>query len=314
MRGEKGFALVITLVVTALLVALLVEFVNEVYVDTSHSHNFVAAQQAGILAESGIEGGIKLLQFSSMSRLGEQYSSLQESWAKPQSFDAGEGTVTIAIEEESGKLNLNTATSSNGTPDPVYTPMAKRLFTRLKLPLELADSLMDWVDENDTPMPGGAETNYYGTLKLPYAAKNKRLETVDELLMAKGYTPEVLTKLRPLVTVYGRINDTEAATPININTADRDVIAALDEKLTDDLVQRIIDYRKTRPIKSIGDLNAITGMDTISPLISTKIGYLGNVYRIRAEGKVGESISVAEAVVRMAGGTAAPVVLYWREY
>ena len=86
MKGERGFALVITLIVTALLVALLVEFVNEVYVDTSHSHNFVASQQASILAESGIDGGKQLLQFASVLRMGANYSSLTEVWAQPQSL------------------------------------------------------------------------------------------------------------------------------------------------------------------------------------------------------------------------------------
>jgi len=309
MRGERGFALVITLVVTALLVALLVEFVNEVYVDASHSHNFVASQQAGMLAESGIAGGIKLLQVSSALRMGEQYSSLLEPWAKPQTFDSGAGSVTISIEEESGKLNLNTATSTNGTAND-YTQMAVRLLTRMKLSTELTDALMDWVDENDTPLPGGAETSYYGTLKLPYAAKNNRLETVDELALLKGFTPAILTKLRPCVTVYGS-SDFELATRININTADRDVIAALDEKLSDDLVERILDYRKTRPITN---LNSIPGLDVLAANLSLKVGYIGNVYRIHAEGRVGESVSRAEAVVRTAGGTTPPVVLYWREY
>jgi len=314
MRGERGFALVITLIVTALLVALLVEFVNEVYVDTSHSHNFVASQQAGILAESGVAGGIKLLQVSNALRLGEQYSSLLEPWATPRTFDSGAGSVSISIEEESGKLNLNTATTDQGTTN-ASTEMAVRLFNRLKLSSELADALMDWVDVNDTPLPGGAETTYYSSLKLPYAAKNKRLETVGELALLKGFTPAVLTKLRPCITVYGSTGfDTESATKININTADKDVIAALDEKLTDDLVERILDYRKIRPIKNIGDLNSIPGLDAISMNLSLRIGYIGNVYRIHAEGRVGESVSRAEAVVRTAGGQEPPVVLYWREY
>ena len=311
MRGERGFALVIALIVTALLVALLVEFVAEVYVDTSHSHNFVASQQAGILAESGIAGGIKLLQASSLIRQGSNYSSLLELWAKPQVLDTGDGTVSISIEEESGKLNLNQATSSNGTPND-YTDRAIRLFKRLQLSADLADALLDWVDENEDPKPGGAETSYYGTLKFPYAAKNKRVETVEELALLKGFTPEALTKLRACITVHGSTSDAEPATPININTAPKEVIASLDEKLTDDLVERILDYRKTKPIKDLLDLNSIPGMDSVSINFVNKINYSGSVYRIRAEGRVGESVSVAEAVVRTSGMQ--PTVLYWREY
>ena len=313
MRGEKGFALVIALIVTALLVALLAEFVNEVYVDTSHSHNFVAAQQAGILAESGVAGGIKLLQVSSTLRLGEQYSSLLEPWAKPQKFDTDDGTVTVTIEEETGKLNLNTATSANGTAN-VYTQMFSRLLTRLKLSADLSDALLDWVDENETPHPGGAESSYYGTLKPPYPAKNARLETVGELALVKGFTPEALTKLTPCVTVYGNVSDAEFAGKINVNTAPKEVLASLDDRMTDDLIDRILDYRKTRPIKGMADFNSIAGIDAVSGAFADKITFIGTVYRIRSEGKVGESVAVTEAVVRTLGGTATPAVLYWREY
>ena len=315
MRGEKGFALVIALVVTALLVGLLVEFVNEVYVDTSHSHNFVASQQASILAESGVEGGMKLLQVSSAMRMGGNYSSLLEPWASPQSFAAENGSVTITIEEETGKLNLTTATPPNGvTSDNPYTQMALRLFNRLKISTEIADALLDWVDVNETPQPGGAESNYYGSLKLPYAAKNRPLETVDELALVKGFTPEVLTKLKPCVTMYGNSREDETASDINVNTATREMLAALDDKMSDDLVQRVIDYRKTRPIKGMADFNSIAGIDAVSPAFGDKITFMGTVYRIRAEGRVGESVAVAEAVVRTDGGIGKPAVLYWREY
>ncbi|GFO56227.1 type II secretion system protein K [Geomonas sp. Red276] len=314
MRNERGFALVITLIVTALLIALLVEFVNEVYVDTSHSHNFAASQQASLLAESGVTGAMKLLQMSSLLRQGSQnsaYSSLLEPWAKPQSYDAGVGTVSFTIEEETGKFNLNTATNDAGLSDD-KTEIASRLFTKLKIQgaRDLVDSLLDWSDKNDSPLPGGAETSYYQALKIPYHAKNGKLDTVDELPLVKGFTPDLVNKLRPYVTVYGSF-DNEPVTKVNVNTAPREVLAALDPSLTDDRVDSIIDARSKKPLVA-GDLNAISGIESISMNISTKVCYQGSVYRIHSEGKVGESVSVAEAVVRMGGSQ--PTILYWREY
>jgi general secretion pathway protein K len=312
MRGNKGFALVITLIVTALLVALLAEFVNEVYVDTSHSHNFVASQQASILAESGIDGGVKLLQLAATLRMGQSYSALTEVWAKPQSYDSGNGTVTIRIEEESGKLNLNTATNPKGTQNE-YSLMVARLLKNLQLSPDLLDVLMDWVDDDDTPKPGGAETSYYMTLKTPYRAKNARLETFEELALLKGYTPKILTTLRPLVTVYGGSDNAEFATKINVNTAPKEVLAALDDKMSDDLVNRIIDHRTTTPIKNQKEFLEIAGTEALTPAALSNIAYGGKVYRIFAEGRVGESVSVAEAVVRMQSMSNASVI-YWREY
>lgn len=312
MRGERGFALVITLIVTALLVALLAEFVNEVYVDTSHSHNFVASQQASILAESGIQGGYQLLQYSALLRAGASYSALTEQWAKPFSYDTGNGTVTVTIEEESGKLNLNNGAPPNGTAND-YTMMAQRLFTTLKLQPELTDALLDWVDTNDTPHPSGAESSYYLTLKPPYKAKNSTLDTVEELGLLKGFTPEVVAKLRPFVTVYGK-TDFEVATLVNVNTAPKEVLMALDQNLTADLAERIIDARKTTPLKTATDLSSILGTGPVFISLGSKVTYSGSVYRIHSEGKVGESIAVVEAVVRYAGGIGTPTPIYWREY
>ena len=57
MRGEKGFALVLTLIVTSLMVAVLVEMIHQVYVDVSISRSYRDGQQASLLAESGVTGG-----------------------------------------------------------------------------------------------------------------------------------------------------------------------------------------------------------------------------------------------------------------
>lgn len=311
MRGERGFALVITLIVTALLVALLAEFVNEVYVDTSHSHNFVASQQAGLLAQSGIDGGIKLLQLSNSLKQGPPYSSLHDPWAKVPPYDAGVGSVTLSIEEESGKLNLNNATTDNGTRNE-YIKLTESLLDKLKLAPELSSTLLDWSDLDDRPQPNsyGAETSYYSSLKAPYAAKNQKLETVEELALLKGFTPLLVAKLKPYVTVYGASKG-ESETKININTAPREVLASLDPVVKDVLIDQILDYRRKKPIKGPSELNEIAGINAISPLFTSRITYSGSVYRIRSEGRVGESISVAEAVVRMGPQ---PTVLYWREY
>ena len=310
MRGERGFALVITLIVTALLVALLVEFVSEVYVDTSHSHNFVASQQAGILAESGIAGGIQLLKASALLRQGQPYSSLLEPWAKPLSYDAGVGSVTISIEEESGKLDLNSATSPTGTPDPFYQEAAIRLFKKLEFPADLYEALADWADNGDIPRLSGAETNsFYATLRPPYQSHDDRLDSFEELALVKGFTPQVLTKLRSCATVYGP--GAGIAAPININTAPKELLAALDDKLmSGNLVDAILEYRKTKPIKNLND---ITGLETLAQSLALKVVCKGTIYRIRAEAKVGESVSVAEAVVTNLGAPK-PTILYWREY
>ncbi len=57
---------------------------------------------------------------------------------------------------------------------------------------EAADSILDWLDEDDDPRPYGAELDYYSTLPTPYEPTNGPITSVEELLLVKGVTPSML--------------------------------------------------------------------------------------------------------------------------
>ena len=306
-RAQKGFALVITLIVTALLVALVTEFITDVYVDTSARQGYVDGQQASLLADSGISGALALLSFS---RASQNFSTLQDQWAKPLEIAEEKGALRVTIEEENARLSLNHLAFPNGTLNVPYGDMAVRLFKKQGLSADLLDALADWVDENDEPRPGGAETPYYTALKPAYAAKNARLETLEELRLVKGFTSAAFAKLQPFITVYA---DSPTAAPININTAPKELLAVLDERMTDDLATRIIEYRKTTPFKLPADLAKVPGMESISTGLMTRIGTDGSMYRLRADATVNGTTRTIETVVRLnKGGKSA--TLYWREF
>ncbi|MFA7062493.1 MAG: hypothetical protein WC156_16935, partial [Pedobacter sp.] len=111
--GENGFALVLTLVVTALMVAVTAEMIHQVYVDTSLSRGFRDGQQASLLAESGIDGGTKLLQMA--LSVHPDYTSLSDKWAAPFKLDDETGSIEITATDESGKINLNGLVPTNSS-------------------------------------------------------------------------------------------------------------------------------------------------------------------------------------------------------
>jgi type II secretory pathway component PulK len=57
---------------------------------------------------------------------------------------------------------------------------------------ELAASIVDWRDADDEVTSGGAESEYYLLLADPYYCKNAPFETLDELLLVKGATRDLL--------------------------------------------------------------------------------------------------------------------------
>ena len=58
--------------------------------------------------------------------------------------------------------------------------------------VNIADAILDWIDEDDVVREYGAEASYYSGLDPPYSPKNGPLETIEELLLVRGVTPDLL--------------------------------------------------------------------------------------------------------------------------
>lgn len=307
MKGEKGFALVLTLVVTALMVAAAVELIHQVYVDTSLNRSFRDGQQASLLAESGAYGGIKLLQ---MVISGKSYTSLSDKWAVPFKQEDETGRIEITITEESGKINLNALIKANNVDldTDVALPILTNLGTQLQIPQSVWNALADWIDTDDLPRPNGAETPYYKSLNPPYSARNGRMMTVNELTLVKGFTPDMVAKLSPFVTVYANQASSLVAqnVTVNVNTAPKEVLMALDNRITDRMAEQILEQRQLAPFKAVGELSS-----RVDPLFTSVKGLTcqGTVFRITARGFVKDAARTVEAVYRTDG-----TILSWQEY
>jgi DNA uptake protein ComE-like DNA-binding protein len=84
--------------------------------------------------------------------------------------------LRFGLTDEASKLNLNTAAETNLLKLPVLTPA-------------LVQSLLDFWDADDTARAEGAEQEYYDGLPRPYTVRNGPLDTIEELLLVRGFTP-----------------------------------------------------------------------------------------------------------------------------
>lgn len=66
------------------------------------------------------------------------------------------------------------------------------LMTLPGMTIDVADAILDWLDADEEPRPFGAELEYYSTLPTPYAPKNGPIDSVEELLLVRGVTPQLL--------------------------------------------------------------------------------------------------------------------------
>jgi len=106
--------------------------------------------------------------------------------------------LRYGLENESAKLNLNSllVRETDSTPellpsDESFTPR-DRLLRIPGMNEAVADAILDWLDEDDSPRVNGAESSYYLSLASPYQPTNGPLRQLDELLMIQGVTPELL--------------------------------------------------------------------------------------------------------------------------
>jgi general secretion pathway protein K len=179
------------------------------------------------------------------------------------------------------------------------------------MPEEIWSCLADWQDAGDQTRSNGAEAPYYKTLKRAYAPRNGRLVTLAELSLVKGFSADSIGRMLPFVTIYAD----QAGAPlsqVNINTAPREVLSALDDGIDGRMADRILEERRLKPFQTPGELSRIPGGEAISQKLVGKVSVKGSLYRITSVARVKETARKIEAVVRLSGSGAE--TLSWQEY
>ncbi len=295
-KHNRGMALLVILVVVALLTSLLTELAFSTLVDLRLTETFRDTTKAYYLAKGGINAGRMIIQDDRNS-----YDSLDELWHQGViNYPVGDGAVTVRINDQDGKLGINALVNKNG-PSALMVDRFYRLFVALELddiddPAELTAALIDWLDSDDTPYPliltdeveipvAGAESTYYQGLSQPYAIKNGPLETLDELALVKGFTPEVLRRVTPHVGLHKQI-------AVNINTASAEVLQSLHTDIDNGVAETLIKHRKKEPIKQLEQLEEELSSEAYSALKNLgnlkKLGLKSKRYRIEADAVVND--------------------------
>jgi general secretion pathway protein K len=286
--NQSGVALLITITVLFVIVALVSEVNRNVMASIDRAHMGMERARLGEMAASGVYIGIALLMEDKRTT---EEDSVQEAWADQEKVKEllaglalGDGETTLTVTDELGKIQVNALVSYPDGKE--FNAEQKSLWDSfLKLlnpPDESVDSLgqnddilnclkdfLDFGDDDATTGINGVETDYYESLDPPYKAVNGPLRNLDELVLVKGITEEMVErvemgyKARDLLTVYGMIQPEQKTEEgekkslftypgkININTADLPVIMALMPDNKSDLensiaAQAIYDYRSER--------------------------------------------------------------------
>jgi type II secretory pathway component PulK len=235
--GEKGSILILSLWILALLTLMASSISFHATLQMKVVRHHMNQLQGRYLAQAGIFWTMNFL--TKIDK--ETYQTLSQEWSSnPEAFrerKLGHDSFTISytfldsqlgsqirfgIMDEERKININTAPKEILLELPEATE-------------EIVDAILDWRDKNTSAERRGVENEYYQDLKIPYPSKDGPIEQLEELLLVREVTPELLKKWLSLLTIYGDGR-------VNINTASGEIfqMIGLDEALS----EKIIEFRQ----------------------------------------------------------------------
>lgn len=248
MKTQRGMAVITAILVVALVAsaASFMAWQQQLWVRQVENLNAQAQSRAVVL--TAVQWARSILAQDSRAT---SVDHLDEGWASdlaPLPVEGGElgGGVT----DQQGRFNLNSLVRG-GKASASDLAVFRKLLELLQLPPELSAAVIDWIDPDlDVTYPGGAEDGEYLILDLPYRAGNQPLTTVDGLARVKGFNAETLERLRPFVTALPQ------PTPVNVNTAPAEVLAAAIADLPLDQAQALVKARSGRHFTDLADFRA----------------------------------------------------------
>ena len=265
-RREGGVALIFVLLIFAMIAVMATRIVSDLHFNTEKTARYLQNMQARHYA-MGAEQFVSVLLEEDADR-DKQTRRAVDHWYEPwaeleQSLDTEDGEITIYTLDDQGRFNLNMLASqgekgSKGKDTKDMLKMLERLFVANGIDAQLAYRIQDWVDDNQDPMPGGAEDNYYLLLDQPYRTGDAPMASVSELQLLDILSPEDFEKVIPLVSVLPT-ND-----GININTVSAPVLRALGENISDADAKGFVDGRSKDGFADMKEL-------TRHPLIGNKL-------------------------------------------
>ena len=284
---QKGSALIVTLLLVTILTGLVVDFVYDVYIDTSSLSNWSNAQKASLIAKSGQNLSTRYLD----EVRNDNFTDEHDLEMPVGQYLGANIDLTIKIEDENSKFNINSIIYSNGLTHDVQLSSLKKLFEYLNINPDLSLVIADWIDPDMEPRLSDSED----------AAKNTFLWSVDELRLIEGIDKKTFDRISPYVTVFG---DNQ----ININTAEVPVLVSLNDNMTEAHANKIIDYREDSPFEDPAHVQ-LAGIElSIANTFMSRTTVKSSYFRITSTSTVNGITRIIESVM-----DTSMKIHFWRE-
>ncbi len=275
LHNNKGMALLLTISLISILAVITLQFGRDMRQEYIISAGMKNNALLGEIARSGV---VIAKQMLLLDQEENDFDSLYDSWNLIAEEDFTNsftnGTLELAITDESGKFQINAMvtrkregekpkTQEDHTKQIQRERDVRNILWRLlrAAPFlvddgdarEIIDSLIDWIDsdDGDGEEEYGAEDSYYQSLTPPYFCKNGPIESIEELLLVKGISSELLygTEEKPaLAQLLTALGDDGK---ININSVELPLLQAIVKGLDKSSAENLISFREEENNKEL---------------------------------------------------------------
>ena len=231
--SERGAALVAALMLVALMAAVSVQLIDLsrfAVFRTANASDRADAYWSALGAREFAEGVV-------IEGAREEVLRSDLPWLNaPQVFPVDRGTITGHIQDGNNCLNINALAQAGGDDDDALSGLgeverARAMYDALMRAIgappgagqRLKAQIIDWIDADTRPEPGGAEDEVYQRFDPPYRAANQRFTEREELLALPEMTPAFYAALSPWLCV----RPISVQPPLNVNTLRLDQAALL---------------------------------------------------------------------------------------
>ena len=304
--AESGIALLMVIWILKIMIVIVMAFSLAVRTNAFSTLAYNEAVKRDFISEAGVQHAIMelLYRFQKVGRSTSAEVIEEDYWSIDGTVHTetlGDTEYYVRITDEGGKIDINKGNEI----------LLRGLLSNMELEDEAADtivdSILDWRDpDEDLVRLHGAENDYYMSLPRPYKAKNGDFDSLEELLLVKGMTSELLYgiegKKKGLIdslTVFSK------DARVNIETAPEEVLRSI-PGMSEESVTSIIEGRKGLDQQEKTPQGAESG-----PYITT--GKSSNVFTIEVSARNGDKPSGygTKAVVRIDSNKKYNI-LYWK--
>lgn len=320
-RAQRGVALITALLVVAIATVAAVQIATRQHLDIRRAQNALSRDQAYSYA-LGAEAGAMALLKNDLFNGPVVHLGPDRLWHKPQMLEYEGAKLVLQVEDLQGRFDLNTLA---GLPENPQRARENVHYQRLRTllvnaaeanpeavddsfdPDALISALADWMDPDLNPRPpAGAEDGWYLSLERPYRTANQPLTSPSELMLVKGFTPELVAALEPLVTALP-VPSLPYEGKLNVNTAKPEVLRALSPRMSEEMAEQLAKQAQQKPWENAQQFvtdPAVTDLRITPDGINTQSEY----FLAKAKVNLGRATVPLYSVIHRAGDKSVKVV------